>query len=926
MISNFRIEFSRPWFLLLLIPALFVTLFPYFRLAKKFRRNRNRVISTVTHAVAMTLCITLIAGITFSYDVPNRENELLVLVDLSDSSKEKEEAKGEFLQSVVNACDKNTKVGIVSFGTNTVYAAPLSYDSREVYRQYLAAKRPDTSATDIASAIDFASSQFENPKSAKILLLSDGIETDGTALSAVKIAAAKGIKVDVAQFSKEQHSEMQIIGVKMPEDKVIVGQEVKITLTVETNLKEETEVQISLSDKGFSSGSVRVKLKGGVESFEVAHTFQSAGMHDMIFSLDPIGDVDTVGENNVYHSYFNIPVFDNVLILENIPGEADTLAALLGEDRGNVKVVNIHSESELVPKSARELSAYEEVVLVNMANSDLTGIDMPPNFVEALYDYVYHLGGGLFTVGGKNDLGPDGLTQVPHAYNRADIADSLFSQMLPVDVIDYTPPTAVMIVVDASGSMSEGRYEAALRAAREIAGALTARDYCGVMTFSDTTKEEIDVIPVAQRERIYQTIDALKQVGGGGGTVFRGAINAAGGALAPLPVERRHIVLITDGNPSDDLEEESASDENAFGKYIDYNYNIRNITMSVFTVGRTSSLEAMQKTAERGHGTLYDVPLGELDKITTYARQDLAAAQIAELNEGLKATPKIKDQSSVLVGIDSTMKIPYLSGYYGTKLKEGAKAPLFYEYVPIYAEWNFGAGRVGSFLSDLGGAWSQEFVTDEVGIRLIKNISESLAPSEEIEPDRLQITVKEEKDNYTYRLNVYTSLGEGETIVLKVKPESADAAAAYFDGVPVTPLGDNVGFTFRLTVGGVYRVTVEKQDAEGNVTASRSLLETFSYSAEYLEFLPEEQGTKFLASLAEDGNGEVQTDPVGVYAGFAKVYAVVTDPRLVFLILAILCVLADVAVRKFKFKWIHEIVRDRKREKEMTKENGTTEN
>ena len=254
MISNFRIEFSRPWFLLLLIPALFVTLFPYFRLAKKFRRNRNRVISTVTHAVAMTLCITLIAGITFSYDVPNRENELLVLVDLSDSSKEKEDAKGEFLQSVVNACDKNTKVGIVSFGTDTVYAAPLSYDSREVYRQYLAAKRPDTSATDIASAINFASSQFENPKSAKILLLSDGIETDGTALSAVKIAAAKGIKVDVAQFSKEQHSEMQIIGVKMPEDKVIVGQEVKITLTVETNLKEETEVQVSISDKGFSSG------------------------------------------------------------------------------------------------------------------------------------------------------------------------------------------------------------------------------------------------------------------------------------------------------------------------------------------------------------------------------------------------------------------------------------------------------------------------------------------------------------------------------------------------------------------------------------------------------------------------------------------------------------------------------------------------
>lgn len=925
MISNFRIEFSRPWFLLLLIPALFLTLFPYFRLSKKFRRNRNRVISTVTHAVAMVLCITLIAGITFSYNVPNRENELLVLVDLSDSTEEKEEDKNDFLQSVVNACDRNTKIGIVSFGTDTVYAAPLSYDSREVYRRYLAAERPDTSATDIAAAVNFAAGQFENPKSAKILLLSDGIETDGMALSAVKLAASKGIKVDVAQFSGEEHPEMQIIGVKMPEDKVIVGQEVKITLTVTTNLKEETEVQISVSDKGFSSGSTRVKLKGGTESFEVSHTFQSAGMHDMMFSLDPIGEVDTVSENNVYHSYFNIPLFDNVLILENEAGEADSLAALLGEDRGNVTVVNIHSESDLVPKSARELSAYEEVVLVNLSNADLTSATMPVNFVESLYDYVYHLGGGLFTVGGKNDLGPDGLTQVPHAYNRADMADSLFSQMLPVDVIDYTPPTAVMIVIDASGSMSEGRYTAALRAAKEIAGALTERDYCGVMTFSDTAKEEIEIIPVAQRDRVYQTIDALKQAGGGGGTVFRGAINAAGGALAPLPVERRHIILVTDGNPSDHLEEDSSGDENAFGRYIDYNYNVRNITMSVFTVGRTASVEQMQKTAERGHGTLYDIPLGELDKITTYARQDLVAAQIAELAEGLKVTPKVRDQSSVLVGIDSTMQIPSLSGYYGTKLKDGAKAPLFYEYVPIYAEWDFGAGRVGSFLSDLGGAWSQDFISDEVGIRLVKNISESLAPSEEIEPDRMEITVKEETDNYTYRVNIYTDLGEGETVVVRVKPESDAADRFYLGNVPVTPLGDNVGFTFRITVGGVYRVTVEKQDAEGNVLATRSLRETFSYSEEYQRFLPEEQGAQLLASLAEGGNGEILTDPVGAYAGFAKVFEVVTDPRLVFLILAILCVLIDVAVRKFKFKWIHEIVRDRKREKEMTKENGTTE-
>ena len=43
--SHFRIDFAHPWLLLLLIPALALTLIPFFRLTKKFRRTRNRVVS-----------------------------------------------------------------------------------------------------------------------------------------------------------------------------------------------------------------------------------------------------------------------------------------------------------------------------------------------------------------------------------------------------------------------------------------------------------------------------------------------------------------------------------------------------------------------------------------------------------------------------------------------------------------------------------------------------------------------------------------------------------------------------------------------------------------------------------------------------------------------------------------------------------------
>lgn len=923
--SDFRIEWDRPWLLLLLIPVLFCCLFPFFRLAKRYRRTRNRVISVVAHTLAMSLCVAMVAGVTFSYQLPNTENELLVLVDRSDSGSENAEAREDFLQNVINSCDRNYKIGVISFGYDVVYAAPLSYDKRETYRQYLTAQEPDVTATDIAGAVEFATEQFSNPKTAKILILSDGLETDGNALSAVKLAASKGIKVDAMELKDTQPSEIQILDVALPEDRVVSGQEVTISLTVQTNLKAAETVALEVTDKGYRSGTHTVRLEKGIQTVEITHTFQSAGLHDLYFSLTGMADSDTVGQNNVYHAYLNIPLLENILILENHRGEADAVASVLGNQH-TVQVINIHDEPDRIPRDVRELSAYEEVYLVNLSNSDLTADTMPVDFVQTLYDYVYNIGGGLFTVGGQNDFASDNKTLVPHAYNRRDMEGTLFQQMLPVQVIEYTPPLAVMIVVDASGSMSMGKYEAALKAAEEILDSLSPRDYCGVTTFDSSSTEAISVLPVAQKDRILDVIHSLRNTSSGaGGTVFSGAIELAGRALAPIPVERRHIVLVTDGNPSDHLETEGDNDSNAYGKYIQDNYKQNGITMSIFALDMTSgNREALKKAAEEyGHGKFYDIPMGELDRVQSYAKSDMAEVTLEEFQDDLTFTPTVRDQSTVLRGIDTTVTIPPLNGYYGTKLKDGAKAPLVHQYVPIYAEWDFGAGRVGSFLSDLGGAWSVDFVSDPVGQMLIENIADSLAPADTLEPDRLEIMLRTIRENYSTRLNVYTALNEGDTVSVTVTPLSDAASRHYAGDVPVTALGDQIGFDFSITCGGVYRILVEKKNAAGDTIASRSAYTTFSYSEEYRMFRSETEGTELLQQLTQDGNGAMITDAVDAFAGFSKTYPKTTDPRIVLLILAIVCILIDVAVRKFKFKWLHEIVKDRKNEKRLAGQKDT---
>lgn len=916
--SNFEIRFSHPWLLLLLIPALFLTLFPYFRMAKRFRRTRNRIISVVLHALAMTLCITLLAGISFYYEVPNRQNELLLLVDLSDSNEEQEDAKDEFVRSVIDSCGKNYKVGIVTFGADPVYAAPLSRDSQEVYRRYLEAEKPDRSATDIASALSFAAEQFTNPNAAKILLLSDGLETDGIASTVAEFIAAEGIRVDAVNFADSEHDEVQIIGAELPEESVVVGQAVKITLTLQSNI-EEAGAYVTLSDKDFEDASVPFVLKKGTQTVEISHVFQSAGIHDLSFKIEC--DSDTLTTNNKFYSYMNIPVFDNILILTRDEGDSDDLEDILSADF-SVTTLNIREDTDKLPATVKELCEYEQIILVNIANSDLTDKNMPEGFDRMLYSYVYDIGGSLLTVGGENDIGADG-NPVPHAYNREDMAGTLFQQMLPVQVIDYSPPIAVMLVIDCSGSMSSGRFEAALKGAEECLDSLTERDFCGVMSFSTSSVEAVNVLPVSRREEIRQAIRNLdNEDGGSGGTVFSGAIDQAGRALAPVPVERKHIILVTDGNPDDHLEEQEENDNNSYGKYIDYNYK-DGITMSVITVGMSSgSKEQMEKTAERGHGHYYGVGLDEPDgTIALRMREDLASVTLSEFLEE-EFTPTIKDHTTVFVGMDSNTVIPSLKGYYGTKIKENAKIPLIFEYVPIYAQWQFGEGNVGCFMSDLNGKWSEKFISDAVGQTLIRNIAYSLAPSQELEADKLNFVLKTKEDNYTSQLDVYTDCGEGESVTVSVKPVSQEAVNYYNDNVPVTSAGDNVSFIFRITCPGVYRVFVEKKNEYGETVSEISFYRTFAYSEEYDAFRDEEEGAALLALLAMKGKGTVIEDPVEVFETFSKSFPKTVDPRIVFLILTIVFVLLDIAVRKFKFKWLHEIVKDRKEMKELKDPDG----
>jgi hypothetical protein len=262
--------------------------------------------------------------------------------------------------------------------------------------------------------------------------------------------------------------------------------------------------------------------------------------------------------------------------------------------------------------------------------------------------------------------------------------------------------------------------------------------------------------------------------------------------------------------------------------------------------------------------------------------------------------------------------MPTLDGFYGSKLKNGATEVLSGEYVPLYANWKFGKGMVGSFMCDLNGTWSNDFLTSDTGTKILNNIITSLFPSENIRSSNIQMELYE--DNFQNILSVFTPLAEGQSIRVTVTSPAADGVSEPTQNVYTPAEGSGQSrIHFQVTTPGLHKILVEKLNEDGTVVSQRTLYKSFSYTAEYDEFADYEACAEFMASLAERGEGVVieNDNPWAVFENVAQYLHKVIDPRLTFFIISLVLFLVDIAVRKFKFKWPHELIRERKAKKAM---------
>ena len=571
-------------------------------------------------------------------------------------------------------------------------------------------------------------------------------------------------------------------------------------------------------------------------------------------------DGDTVAANNLNAAYTVVTGTMSVLIAEGGSGDGEELRKMLESTGMQVRVIPVSMLSE----KASDLWAYHAIALVNADAGAMTD-----GQIAALDEAVREMGCGLAVFGGDS------------SYALGGYRGSALEKMLPVtiDVRNKAdlPSTALVICIDKSGSMSDSswgmsRLQLAREAACSALEVLNERDSAGVIAFDDAAKWVVTLSPVTDVPAMQEQIRTIRL---GGGTAFYSPLKMAQEALKNISAQYKHVIFLTDGEAGD------TGYENVVQEMAE-----QGITVTTVAVGEGADTAGMRKLAELGGGRMYYAgPFDSLPKIFTKETMMISGSYV----QNRVFTPAVADES--MTGFEG---FPPLGGYLATTEKPLATVSLCSDRQdPILAWWQYGAGKVISWTSDVQGGWSSAFLNWDEAPAFFGGILSFALPAREstgdaaLEDGTIRFTAEAEDELLTRAAKAEARItrpdGTQETV------ELAQVNARVFEGEADTDQA------------GAYAVHVSVRDRLGNELLAADDGAVLSWSREY-DLRNEEEG--ILEKLSAETGGK-QTDNPAELLDFPDTNARKRrDLTWVLALAASLLFLFDVAQRRLD--WLKE--------------------
>lgn len=851
--NSIEFVFERPWLLLAAIPAFAVVLIPYLMLAKKRRRGFRRIFPLICHLIIVTLLTLLIAGFTIVSS--SRGQSVMLLVDLSDSTEDLHDAIIQKAQDIADVIDEETPLGVLVFADDSVYSVKLGGNRKVTLKEL------KSDATDIAAAMEKAVEDMPDTDSKRLIILSDGKETDSDALGTAYYLSTKGVRIDAVYFDTTDlpTAEMQLGSFTAPAG-AYVGDEVKLIAEVQSNT--HGSAQLVFSDNGEEFERLDVTVRSGSNVYEVTTVADTSGTHSYNAVLIP-GE-DTSDKNNEANAYLNVAGESTVLVIADTQENAEFVKPFISAEN-EVTCVSVSN----APKTIVELCNYDEVVLSNVDYATL-----PEGYDKMLEKYVGTYGRSLLVAGGEK------------TYMYGNMQETAIEEILPVsfELNDDDPEnaTTLILVLDCSGSMIDRGplLSLAKQGAIKCIEAMGENDYVAIISFNSRAYLEAPLTQTTEsnKEELVRVISGLSTAHG---THYSVALERAYYEMQNATTEKRNVMFLSDGSPND------------HGYFIPAR-ELGNAGVTVSTIGLGYSGEILPRIAEEGgNGRYYYIEDAE-DLPNIMENEAKMAAGSAFTGQYV---PVITTDSDFTEGYEDT-ELPMLYGYLGTTLKEDATAYIATEKGhPIFASWQYGVGTVACFTSDLNGKWSEPWHASEIGQTITARMVDGII-SDVHSDTSLNVEITERGTTADIVVKTAEAQNGGE---LNVSVASAEGSSTYgFSQIS----SDTYKATVETGEPGIYELMITQNDASGKTVDYLQTAIAVSYSQEYNAFAP--AGDSLLMNICRYSGGSVTDDLEKLSDYEVKVIDAVTNPLIPLGIIVAVLLISDIAVRKLKWKDIRK--------------------
>jgi Mg-chelatase subunit ChlD len=543
------------------------------------------------------------------------------------------------------------------------------------------ASAPDAGATDLESGIDAAIGLA--PRNGRVVVLSDGGQTEGDLLATTAQARRRNVVVDWVDLGDRYRRDAAITRIAVPAA-VHVGDTVPLALNVRSTVA--GFAVLGVSSDGTAPRTETIRLSVGDNPLLLLYSAARAGWHSFKASIHLKGDMTAA--NNSLSAVTDVFAAPRVL---SVGAQDSDVPALLSHDHMRVTAALPGS----LPTNAAAYSSDDAVVLDDVSATQLTSSQ-----IAALSSAVTGGGLGLLVLGG------------PHSFSLGRYATSGLQQLLPVASLVpgnlQRRNVAIELVLDHSGSMIDDaggvpKIDMVHVAGRQTATFITKhQDQLGIIDF--------DVIPhtlvplqrldtKADEQRVDKLVDGLQA--DGGTNIYRGLAEGFR-LILKSNAKERHIILMTDG----------ISEPENYGPLL-AQIKAAHITVATVALGSDAdrSLLAQIAAATGGHAYVTD-DAKDLPRI--FAKETQLSAKPVRVTGHLSV---VVSSDSPVVRSLAGKHLPGLRGNVVAQLKTGAEADLLAGDTgsltdPALAEWQLGEGRAVTWTPGLGAPWASAWLSE----------------------------------------------------------------------------------------------------------------------------------------------------------------------------------------------------------------------